>query len=181
MGHGPQPEPDQNCVVHEEPVQLDPVQEDPVHDEPVQLEPVHEDPVQLEPVHEEPVQLEPVHEQPVHEEPVHEEPVHEEPIQSPPVHELPEALIGAHWAVSKALPKMSCSPLSSTPLSVRRWVPRDVSSEPRPVAASHVWAAMEAEGVAKLMARAMLTKPWPLETLVSEGIGAAEPRRMYLT
>jgi hypothetical protein len=88
-----------------------------------QLLPDHELPDQLLPDHEEPDQLLPDHELPDQLLPFH----------VPPDQEIPAASRAAMAAESNGLPKMSCSPLRTTPSRVRWSDPRDPSSVPVPV------------------------------------------------
>jgi hypothetical protein len=56
--------------------------------------------------------------------PLKAEPDHMRPFQVPPVQAVPAARLEARGAVETASPKMSRSPLSSSPLSTRWAVPR---------------------------------------------------------
>jgi hypothetical protein len=75
---------------------------------------------------------------------------------------------------------MSRSPSSVTPSAFSRIVPRDPSSEPRPVAGSHVWA-YPVVGVIAAVALSIRSRPLPLARVVSEGIGAAVSRNIDFT
>ena len=74
--------------------------------------------------HELPDQDEPLHELPDHDDPLQLEPLHELPDQDEPFQKLPDQLWpaaskSAITAELNGLPKMSCSPWSTTPFSVR--------------------------------------------------------------
>ncbi len=75
----------------------------------------------------------PDHVVPDHVVPDHVVPDHVVPFQSPPDHVVPRAASEAHVAVSKGIPKMSCSPDRITPLFSRWLLPRDCSRLPAPV------------------------------------------------
>jgi hypothetical protein len=126
------------------PAQDLPDQELPDQDEPDQLLPDQELPVQLLPDHEEPAQDEPAHEEPAQDEPAQDEPAQELPAQLRPFQVPPDQLLPAVAAAAMAVelnawPKMSLSPVRTTPLAVRWSVPRAASSEPVPVALVNVW------------------------------------------
>ena len=67
------------------------------------------------PDHELTDQLEPLHELPLQLEPLHELPDQDEPFQLPPDQLWPAASSAAIAAESNGMPKMSCSPWSTTP------------------------------------------------------------------
>ena len=98
-----------------------------------QLLPDHDDPDHDDPDHVEPDHVEPDNVEPDHVEPDHVEPDHVEPDQVPPDQLLP-AVPGRN-----GFPKMSMSPLSTTPSRVTRSVPRDSSTKPRPVPLAKIW------------------------------------------
>ena len=56
------------------------------------------------------------------------------PSHVPPVHTVPWLVRDAHWLATHGRPKMSRSPLSTTPSEATRTLPREASSEPVPVA-----------------------------------------------
>jgi hypothetical protein len=56
------------------------------------------------------------------------------PFQAPPDQLVPVQLFSDHVRPSHGLPKMSCSPLSSTSLSITWAEPRAASSDPSPLA-----------------------------------------------
>ena len=99
-----------------------PLQELPDQDEPLQEFADHDEPLQLDPL------------QATRHEPLHELPDQDEPFQIPPDQLEPAASSAAIAAELKGMPKMSCSPWSTTPF-IEMWsVPREASSEPVPVA-----------------------------------------------
>ena len=55
------------------------------------------------------------------------------PFQSPPDHVVPWVAIGGQMLESNVIPKMSCSPSRTTPLSSRWSLPRESSRLPVPV------------------------------------------------
>ena len=92
--------------------QLSPDQLLPDHDAPLQLAPDHEAPLQLAPD-----QLAPDHVLEDQDAPLHDAPDQDAPFHVPSDQDSPFPAAAAQTDVSKALPKMSCSPLSSTPSS----------------------------------------------------------------
>ena len=88
---------------------------------------------QLEPLHELPLQELPDQLEPLHELPVQLAPVQVLPFQVPPDQLVPAASSAAIAAESNGRPKMSCSPLSTTPSSRGGRCRAAASSEPRAV------------------------------------------------
>jgi hypothetical protein len=105
---------------------------------PLQLLPDHEFPDQLLPDHELPDQLLPLQVLPLQVLPLQVLPDHVLPFHVPPNHEVPAASASASTFGSIALPKMSCSPVSTAPFSVRWSEPRASSIVPPPFAAPNV-------------------------------------------
>jgi hypothetical protein len=130
--------PDQDEPLHELPDHEEPLHELPDHDEPLHELPDHEEPLHELPDHDEPLHELPDHDEPLHELPDHEEPLQELPVQTEPFHMPPDQLepAASRAAIQEAengLPKMSCSPCSTTPF-IEMWsVPREASREPVPV------------------------------------------------
>ena len=79
------------------------------------------------------LEIAPDHDEPLQLEPLHELPDQDEPFQKLPDQLWPAASKSAITAELKGMPKMSCSPWSTTPLTEMWSLPRDASSEPVPV------------------------------------------------
>ena len=101
------------------PLQLDPDQDDPDQLLPLQLEPDQVLPLHVDPDQDDPDQLLPLQLDPDHVLPLQELPDQVEPFHVPRDQLLPVASSGAVVAETNAFPKMSCSPCSTTPLSMR--------------------------------------------------------------
>ena len=119
-------------------LQLEPDQLEPDQLEPDQLLPDHLLPDQLLSLQLEPDQLHPHHlipDQllPDQLEPDQLEPDQVLPFQVPPDQLLPAASSAAITGALKSWPKISCSPLKTTPSAVKWSEPRELSSEPVPV------------------------------------------------
>ena len=114
----------------------------------------------------EPLQLEPLHDEPLHELPDQEEPFQElpdqlEPFQVPPDQLEPAASSAAMAADTNGLPKMSCSPWSTTPF-IEMWSePRAASSDPVPVAGGLYCCEEATEGTEAPRRRLMSSSPQP--------------------
>jgi hypothetical protein len=93
----------------------------------------------------------------VHVRVVHAVPVQVRPFQTPPVQAVPAVQEGAHFDGVQARTMMSCSPVSSVPLtgSATCAPPRAASREPRPVDAGKAWTAAVVFGVAVIAALPM--------------------------
>jgi hypothetical protein len=154
--------PDQLLPDQLEPDHVDPDQLDPDH---VELDHVELDqllPDQLEPDHVLPDQLEPDQELPDHVEPDQLEPDQVLPFHTPPDQLLPAASNAAIAFESKGIPKMSCSPVSTTPFAVRWSLPRAASRLPVPVAEANHCTAHDGADAAR---SARLSSPLPATTL----------------
>ena len=106
---------------------------------PLQLEPDQVLPLQLLPLQLLPLQLLPDQVLPLQLLPLQLEPDQLLPFQVPPDQLLPVASSTAMAGALKLWPKMSCSPLKTTPSAVRWSDPRLLSSEPTPVDQSMVF------------------------------------------
>ena len=108
-----------------------------------------------------PDQEEPLQELPDQEEPLHELPDHEEPFHMPPDQLEPAASSAAIEPEENGLPKMSCSPWSTTPLLEMWSVPREASREPVPVAGVLYCCEAKFEGTEAPSSLPMSSSPHP--------------------
>src|SRR5579884_854890 len=136
---------------------------DPLQLEPLQELPLHELPDQLEPLHGLPDQLLPLHELPLHELPDQLEPFHLPPDQLDPA-----ASSAAICVELNGLPKMSCSPWSTTPFKVRWSEPRAASSDPVPVEGIWDCAAFSGEGRGAVSSAFRSSSPEPASFQLKE-------------
>ena len=105
--------------------------------------------------------MKPLHELPDQDEPLHELPDQDEPFQTPPDQLEPAASSAAMAAELKGIPKMSCSPWSTTPL-IEMWsVPREASRDPVPVAGMLYCCEPNTEGTEAPRRRLMSSSPHP--------------------
>lgn len=151
--------PSQPVELQEAPDHDKPDQEAPDHDNPFHVLVDHEAPDQDAPDHDSPLHEAPDHERPLQESPLHDAPVHVELFHAPPDHEAPDQERPLHDAPSHSTPKMSCSPVNTVPSMATCIVPREASSEPRPVAGS--WRCTELFGVLARSAAPRLINPAP--------------------
>src|ERR671915_1044492 len=143
----PHPELDQLFLAQSPPDQLFLTQPSPVHPEPLHEFFDHEFLVHDSPDHEFLVHVTEPQVEPAKDVPFQASPVQASPLKTPPTQLTSPRAAEAHDAAFQGVPKMSCSPLSSTSLEASRLVPRAPSSEPRPVASVNVWGASTDQGV----------------------------------
>ena len=138
-------------------------------------------PAQLRPFQLASAQERPAQERPAQLVPAQERPAQLRPFQVAAGPAAPVAGVSAQLRPSQAWPKMSCSPVSSAPVSgSATWpVPRAASSEPSPVEAGKVWAAVEAVVVSTACLTSMRPAPWRRRSVLA--IGSAVLVRMRLT
>jgi len=113
----------------------------------------------MRPDHIRPLQMSADHIRPDHMRPDQVVSVQVLPLKAPPVQLVPARLLAAQLRLSKATPKMSCSPWSSTVPSLRWLVPRAASRDPAPVAAVKRWVAVVV-AVFSALTRSRLPAPW---------------------
>src|SRR5579884_2209089 len=113
-------------------------------------------------------QLDPLQLLPLHELPLHELPDQLEPFHLPPDQLDPAASSAAICVELNGLPKMSCSPWSTTPFKVRWSEPRAASSDPVPVEGIWDCAAFSGEGRGAVSSAFRSSSPEPASFQLKE-------------
>src|SRR5687767_4574779 len=153
---------------------------------PDQLSPLQVEPDQVLPDQVLPDQVLPDHVQPDQLSPLQLEPDQLSPLQVLPFHVPPDQLLPAasRTAIAGALklwPKMSCSPLRTTPASVRWSDPRERSSDPTPVDRAMVFHLAGATFVGAVSVARRSTMPAPARRVESPSRPRAVMRNSFLS